>query len=67
VFHVLNRGVERMKIFRHERDYDAFRRVVEQALRAEPMRICACCLAVDTLAPPVSIQREPRMDANGRE
>jgi putative transposase len=43
VFHVLNRGVARMDVFRHDRDYDAFRRVVEQTLRVAPIRICACC------------------------
>ena len=37
LFHVLNRGVGRMQIFRAEKDYDAFHRVVEverNALRA---------------------------------
>jgi putative transposase len=43
VFHVLNRGVGRMQIFRAEKDYDAFRRVVEQTLRVAPVRICAYC------------------------
>ena len=43
VFHVLNRGVARMQIFRDDKDYDAFRRVVEQTLRIAPVRICAYC------------------------
>lgn len=43
VFHVLNRGVGRMQIFDHERDYAAFRRVVEETLRVAPIRICAYC------------------------
>ena len=43
LFHVLNRGVGRMQIFRAEKDYDAFHRVVEQTLRVAPMRICAYC------------------------
>jgi putative transposase len=43
VFHVLNRGVGRMQIFAHERDFDAFHRVVEQTLRVAPVRICAYC------------------------
>ncbi len=30
MFHVLNRGVGRMQIFRTEKDYEAFHRVVEQ-------------------------------------
>jgi len=33
-FHVLNRGVARLQIFRAEKDYHAFRRVVEEPLRA---------------------------------
>jgi putative transposase len=43
VFHVLNRGVGRMRIFRAERDLEAFQRVVEQTLRVAPIRICAYC------------------------
>jgi len=43
VFHVLNRGVGRVQIFRAQKDYDAFRRVVEETLRVAPMRICAYC------------------------
>jgi len=42
-FHVLNRGVGRMKVFHAEKDYDAFRRVVEETLRMTPIRICAYC------------------------
>ncbi|HUT10803.1 MAG TPA: transposase [Thermoguttaceae bacterium] len=41
VFHVLNRGVGRMQIFRAEKDYHAFRRVVEETLRVASIRICA--------------------------
>jgi REP element-mobilizing transposase RayT len=43
LFHVLNRGVGRMQIFRAEKDYDAFHRVVEQTLRIATIRICAYC------------------------
>ena len=43
MFHVLNRGVGRMKIFRHQRDFDAFQRVLGETLRVAPMRICAFC------------------------
>ncbi|HLA84698.1 MAG TPA: transposase [Thermoguttaceae bacterium] len=43
LFHVLNRGVGRMQIFRAEKDYDAFHRVVEHTLRVAPIRICAYC------------------------
>ena len=31
------------EIFRAERDFDAFRRVVEETLRVAPIRICAYC------------------------
>jgi putative transposase len=43
LFHVLNRGVGRMRIFEGDRDYEAFGRVVEETLRVAPMRICAYC------------------------
>lgn len=43
LFHVLNRGVGRMQIFRGEQDYDAFHRVVEETLRVAPIRICSYC------------------------
>lgn len=43
LFHVLNRGVGRMEIFRDEADFDAFGRVVEETLRVAPIRICAYC------------------------
>ena len=43
VFHVLNSGVGRMHLFRAHKDYDAFRRALEETLRVAPMRICACC------------------------
>lgn len=44
MFHVLNRGVGRMKLFRKEADYEAFERVIEQTLESAPLRICAYCL-----------------------
>ena len=43
LFHVLNRGVGRMQVFRAEKDYEAFQRVVEQTLHVAPIRICAYC------------------------
>jgi hypothetical protein len=30
-----------MNVFRAEKDFDPFRRVIEETLRAAPMRICA--------------------------
>jgi putative transposase len=44
VFHALNRGVGRMKIFSTDRDYFAFEETVEETLRLYPMRILAYCL-----------------------
>jgi len=44
VFHALNRGVGRMKIFSTERDYAAFEETVEETRRLYPMRILAYCL-----------------------
>jgi putative transposase len=43
VFHVLNRGVGRMPIFKSKKDFEAFARVLDETLRVAPMRICAYC------------------------
>ena len=44
VFHVLNRGVGRMKLFSKEADFEAFERCIQRTLESCPMRICAYCL-----------------------
>lgn len=44
VFHVLNRGVGRRKIFYKERDYAAFERILESTLEAVPLRLLSYCL-----------------------
>jgi putative transposase len=44
LFHVLNRGVGRMKLFSKEKDYAAFEELLEQTCALRPMRICAYCL-----------------------
>lgn len=44
VFHALNRGVGRMKIFSRERDYLAFEEAIEETLTLYPMRILAYCI-----------------------
>ena len=44
VFHVLNRGVGRMRLFNKDRDYEAFEEMVAKTLITCPMRICAYCL-----------------------
>ena len=44
MFHVLNRGVGRMRLFRKAADFAAFERIIEKTLESCPMRICAYCL-----------------------
>ena len=44
VFHVLNRGVGRRTLFDKEDDFLVFERVIEETLRARPMRLVAYCL-----------------------
>ena len=44
VYHVLNRGVGRNRIFSKDADYEAFENVLEETLERRPMRICAYCL-----------------------
>ena len=44
VFHVLNRGVGRMRLFKKDRDYEAFEEIVAKTFSSCPMRICAYCL-----------------------
>ncbi len=44
VFHVLNRGNERRELFEHAGDYDAFVRVLAQALSEAPVELFAYCL-----------------------
>jgi putative transposase len=44
VFHALNRGVGRMKIFVAERDYLAFEEAIAETLSLYPMGILAYCL-----------------------
>lgn len=43
-FHVLNRGVGRMRLFVKDADFEAFERTIEKTLESRPMRICAYCL-----------------------
>ena len=41
VFHVLNRGVARMRLFDNAGDYQAFEQILQETLEDSPMRICA--------------------------
>ena len=43
-YHVLNRAVARLPLFRKEADFDAFERVLEEAWQRQPIRILAYCL-----------------------
>ena len=44
VFHVLNRGVGRRRLFDKDRDYAAFETILAETLDKCPMRICGYCL-----------------------
>jgi putative transposase len=44
VFHVLNRGVRKLRLFEHAADYRAFLRVFREAQDRVPMRCLAYCL-----------------------
>ncbi len=44
VFHVLNRGVGRMRLFEKDGDYAAFEQVLVETLAVRPMRVCAYCV-----------------------
>ena len=44
VYHVLNRGVGRMRLFRKAADFAAMERVLEEAFRRTGIRILAYCL-----------------------
>jgi len=44
VYHVLNRGVGRVRLFSKEKDFAAFEDLLEETLESRPMRVCAYCL-----------------------
>ena len=44
VYHVLNRAVGRMRLFRTDDDFEAFRRVMIEAHQRHPLRILADCV-----------------------
>jgi putative transposase len=44
VFHVLNRGVGRQRLFDNPADYIAFEEVLDETLDKVPMRICNDCI-----------------------
>lgn len=44
IYHVLNRGVGRSRLFFKDADYEAFEQILAETLESRPMRICAYCL-----------------------
>jgi putative transposase len=44
VFHCINRGVGRSRLFHEPQDYAAFERVMAHALEAVPVRLLGYCL-----------------------
>ena len=44
VYHALNRAVARLPLFQQDADYDAFERVLLEAMNKHPTRILAYCL-----------------------
>ena len=44
VYHALNRGVARLPLFAKAGDYEAFERVLDEALQEHPTRVLADCL-----------------------
>jgi len=44
VYHVLNRSVGRMKLFRQERDFEAFERILLEAQQRHPIRLLCFCV-----------------------
>ena len=43
-YHVLNRSVGKMEMFRKDKDYQAFERVIAEAAERHPMRILSYCV-----------------------
>jgi putative transposase len=44
IFHVLNRGVGRMRLFLRDADFEAFERILAKTLETQPMRILSYAL-----------------------
>src|SRR5262245_40140200 len=44
LYHVLNRGVGRSRLFDKDSDYAAFEQILAETLETRAMRICAYCL-----------------------
>src|SRR5436190_3585768 len=44
IYHALNRGTARLKLFRKSADYSAFLRVFDEALQRHPIRVLGYCV-----------------------
>jgi putative transposase len=44
IYHVINRGNGRQKVFHKEQDYEAFNNLMEEAKGRHPVKILAYCL-----------------------
>ena len=44
VYHILNRANGRMQIFRKDKDYEAFEKILIEAKQKQSMRVLAYCL-----------------------
>ncbi|HUG19878.1 MAG TPA: transposase, partial [Planctomycetaceae bacterium] len=44
VYHVLNRAVARLTLFEKDADYEAFERVMAEALEKHPTRLLSYCI-----------------------
>ncbi len=44
IYHVLNRGVGKMTLFRSRNDHEAFQRCLVQTLEAVPIRVLSYCV-----------------------
>jgi putative transposase len=44
LFHVLNRGVGRMRLFLKDADFEAFEQILEKTVESRPMRLLSYCL-----------------------
>ncbi len=44
IYHVLNRSVGKIKLFRTQKDYEAFQHCMLEALAVEPMRVLGYCV-----------------------
>jgi REP element-mobilizing transposase RayT len=62
VYHVLNRAVARLPLFHKDGDYQAFERVLAEALREQPTRLLGYCVMPNHWHLVVWPQREGRAD-----